>query len=289
MVWQKIDDGLRRHKKVVRIPRKTRLEVMGLWLFALNYSGDEGTNGILDESELEECLARPALVAQLVRVGLWHESGHDCAACEQPPADGVVIHDFLVYNPDAASSAEESEGKSVGGRYGNHVRWHEGRGKRIAGCDWCDSDNRSDTDRSTDRVGIASVSPGPVPGPDPQTDMTSDGQESHQSIARESDDPIEITMRERGITNLNRIRHTFGTLLDQEATDGEVVDLAGMVLDRSKGFVNNPEAYISAAVQSSRHEVAGYASEVQARSPRRLLAPHISPQLVALINERSVS
>lgn len=289
MVWQKIDDGFGIHRKVTRIPRKQRLEALGLWLLALNYSGRNGTNGLLEATDLEECLVRTPLMSELVRVGLWHKPGHECDDCEQPQVEGAVIHHFLVYNPDAASTAGEVEGKSQGGRYGNHVRWHETRGRRIAGCDWCESDIRSDTESlirsDTNRISIASSSPGPVPGPDPlETDMTNANRSSHEIPAREVDDPIEVAQRERNITNLGRIRRAFRGLIDDEASDGEVIDLAGMVLDRARGFVDNPEAYIETAALKSRDEIGVYAAEVRARSPRPFPA-HVSPQLVAVIRE----
>jgi hypothetical protein len=288
MVWQKIDDGFGIHRKVTRIPRKQRLEAVGLWLLGLNYSGRNGTDGVLEQVDLEECLAKVALVRQLVTATLWHEPGHECPDCVQPPPSGVVIHDFLVYNPDAASTVEETEGKSQGGKYGNHVRWHEKPGKRIAGCDWCESDIRSVTDRSTDRLGVASSSPGPVPDPD-LTDMTHLDPVSAELNARETaDDPLWGVIQSRGITNLGRIRRAFAGVLDADATDGEVIDLASVVLDEATGFVKYPEKFIETAMANSRSKIAGYAATVQENSPRRF-PPHIAPELVALITERATA
>lgn len=39
-------------------------------------------------------------VRDLVRTGRWHEAGHDCGRCPQPP-DGVQVHDWAVHNETA--------------------------------------------------------------------------------------------------------------------------------------------------------------------------------------------
>ena len=111
MVWQKTDDQFGVSKKVVRIPRARRFQVIGLWTLAGNYACRVLSDGVLEAHELDELGARKADIAELVRVGLWHENAHDCAKCVAVQVGTIVIHDFLVYNPSRAEveAAKEAE------------------------------------------------------------------------------------------------------------------------------------------------------------------------------------
>ena len=115
MGWQKIDDQFGVSQKVIRIPRKRRQQVVGLWVLAGNYSARALTDGRLEAHELEEIDARPADVAELVRVGLWHRHGTACASedCVPAPAGGVTIHDYLRYNPSRAEVEANREAERV--------------------------------------------------------------------------------------------------------------------------------------------------------------------------------
>jgi hypothetical protein len=99
MVWQRNDDQYGVSRKITRIPVTAlgvpiKLAAVGLDQLAKNYSCREMTGGILDAVELDSVLATPVLVDELVRVELWHRTGHDCEECVQPPPRGIVIHDF---------------------------------------------------------------------------------------------------------------------------------------------------------------------------------------------------
>lgn len=261
MVWQKIDDQFGVHKKVIRIPRKKRLEALGLWLLVLNYSGRQGTDGVVEEHELDECLGKPVVIDELVRVELWHGTGHACASCVQPPAGGVVIHDFLEYNPDAASTSGERESKSEGGRHGNHVRWHEQRGVIAEGCEWCHtrSDQRSGSDTGSGRIAIAEGSlrnpPGPVPGPDPLTDVTYPPASTPEVDARAtliSRDLVSILderaisqAAEVGINKLSETRTVLEHTVTQELTLMQTLEVCLGILAKATERVGNPPAYIA--------------------------------------------
>lgn len=241
MVWQRNDDQYGVSRKVTRIPRGDRLAAVGLDQLAKNYSVRALTDGVLDEVELVEVLATRKLIDTLVEVGLWHRDGHDCDRCVQPPHRGVVIHDFLEYNPSRqqVETLRESE----------RVRKASQRDKRR---------NPGGSDH-------------PVPVPVPRRDKAHPRQASNEGDGVDSaDDPTVAAAQSLGIKNLGRVRASLGDLLDSDATDGEVVDVAAAVLGRSRTFVNSPEAYIEKAVKKSRHEVSVYAYEAQAKSPRRL-------------------
>lgn len=283
MVWQKIDDGFGVHKKVIRIPRKKRLEAVGLWTLALNYSGRAGTDGILDLSELHECLARPAMVDELIRVDLWHGADHACETCAQPASGGVVIHDFLEYNPDAASSAGDLTARSEGGKHGNHIRWHESRGIVASGCEWCRiaSPGESHTRSHTDRLGVAGESPGPVPGPDPQTDdVTYLPGVSPDPAARASDISPELALliEERefiraeadklGLRDVPRARRLLeGVVGPMPADDSYVIELVRAIVVLALAPVTHADGYVRTTCENSPDEVRSQWATVQSSSP----------------------
>lgn len=255
MVWQRIDDQFGVSKKVIRIPKRQRHAVIGLWTLAANYSVRALTNGVLEQHELDELDARAGDIAELVRVGLWHREGESCESCAPAPAGGVVIHDFLVYNPDAASVAAGRESKSDGGRHGNHVRWHERQGRFVAGCEWCESHMRSDT-----RVVRESLRnpPGPVPSPSP--DVTDDG-DSRPPVtevdARVGDGDEEITpddLAAVGIRNLDRVRAALERVVGP-LSGSQAIDVTRAVILLANEPVRSVEAYVEAACVNSPAEV----------------------------------
>lgn len=293
MVWQKIDDQFGVHKKVIRIPRRKRLEAIGLWLLVLNYSGRQGTDGVLEEHEIEECLGKPLILDQLVRVHLWHRPGHECESCSQPPAGGIVIHDFLVYNPDAASTTGERESKSEGGRHGNHVRWHEQRGVVAAGCEWCtpsdirsvgESESDGITDSTTDRIVVASESPGPVPVPDPLTDVTYLPGVSSDPAARDGIDPqLAAIIGEReflaaeatrlGVRKLPEVRASLQAVVGPIVfNDSYILDLIRRIIELASEPVQNADAYVKSACVNSPDEVRAQWAAVLANAPKGLVA-----------------
>lgn len=266
MVWQRNDDQYGVSRKITRIPRTIRLAAVGLDQLAMNYSARSHTDGILDEHELEEVLAQPELIDALVKVERWHRAGHDCARCVQPAENSIVIHDFLVYNPDSGSVATETEQKSLGGRQGNHVRWHVQRGKRVAGCDWCAIGERSD-----DRVGtdVGSESPVPVPVPNYLNDINHPPNSGSVSDARDSESDQKMMGRLRrealveaqrlGIKNLSDVRDWLEQASGQALDMGQAVLLAADVLRRSKRDVDDADAYVIGACRKTPGRVAGYA------------------------------
>ena len=250
MVWQKIDDQFGVSRKVTRIPRKNRLAAIGLWELASNYAVRALTDGVLDDAELDEVMATPTLVAALVKVGLWHEAGHDCERCIEPPAGGIVIHDFLEYNPDASSVAAGRESQSEGGRHGNHVRWHTKRGVTDPSCEWC---------AIGDPIGnpIASVSlanpPGPVPVP--KTDMTNDFEVSHVGdVAQQWTDQEKSQARSAGIKNVDAVASALVGCCGP-MSNRAVVLLCQAICARARRTVTRVDGYVLTAAKSSPDDV----------------------------------
>jgi hypothetical protein len=145
MTWGKVDDKLHSSVKWRRATRTAR----GLWTTALSWCSDQENGGQVPADMLRHLDGTKADAASLVRVGLWETT-----------EDGYVFHDWDDHNPDAATSKATRAAKSKGGQFGNHERWHVKRRVKVDGCEFCESDNRSDTDRGSE----SGANP---PGPDP--------------------------------------------------------------------------------------------------------------------------
>lgn len=254
MVWQRVDDQFGVSKKVTRISPKQRLAAVGLWELASNYSARESTDGVLDAAELESVLATRPLVAELVRVELWHGPEHGCEHCVQPPKGGIVIHDFLEYNPDASSVAAARESKSDGGRLGNHVRWHVQRGLTDPRCDLC-----AIAEPIAPPIGKGSLRNPPVPGPvpDPDKDRT-DTPDSHTSgpvgnraSGTDEGDLEALCARQAGNLGVEftKVRTQLGIATGRLPSPTVVMRIIATVLERATPPVKSPTGVVVTAVK----------------------------------------
>lgn len=160
MAWFKVDDGLHDHRKTRRVrkthPRKRRdVAPFGLWVLAGSWAGDNGTGGFVPLEELQDWDDDAlALAERLVDAGLWW-------ATEVDGEEGYGFHDWDQMNP-----TDDPGDPRVSGAFGNHIRWHEKRGKVEPDCSFC-----SGVDRPDDRGDIGAISGGDITGnrsrPDP--------------------------------------------------------------------------------------------------------------------------
>lgn len=255
MVWQRVDDQFGVSKKVTRIPPKLRLAAVGLWELASNYSARESTDGVLDSAELESVLATRVLVAELVRVELWHGSDHECEHCVQPSPGGIVIHDFLEYNPDASSVAAARESKSDGGRLGNHVRWHVQRGVTDPRCDLCAIPHPIGTP-----IGKRSLRNPPVPGPVPdpdlgQTDMAdshTSGPVGNRASGTDEGDLGALCERQAAAlgVELGKVRTAVGKACGRFPGPTVLMRIVATVLERATPPVKSPTGVVLSSVRS---------------------------------------
>lgn len=270
MVWQKIDDQFGVSQKVIRIPRKRRQQVVGLWVLAANYAVRALTDGVLEEHELDELDAKDTDVAELVRVGLWHRHGDKCDSdddrCRPAPKGGVSIHDFLVYNPSRESVAAEREAKQQAGNEGNHQRWHVRRRITVEGCEFCESQTASHQRSQGDRSRESSANP-PVPSrpvPSPLTDMTNDPESSHVGdvVASRTDfgEEIAAEARRAGIDDLPAVLGIIEPIVGP-LNPRHGIELAQVILRRAKAPVLQPTAYIARACER-RDEVRSIAIDI---------------------------
>ena len=170
MTWLKVDDQWWRHRKTRKAlrshPTKRRdAGTAGLWALAGSWSNDGFVPlEVLDEWDDDA----PALARRLVEAGLWWETTQD-------GEEGFGFHDWEDHNP-----THEPRNASKSGSFGNHRRWHEGRGIVADDCPFCRGDDRGDIapddrgESQNDRGRIAPVPSRPDPTrPDPTTETPS--------------------------------------------------------------------------------------------------------------------
>jgi hypothetical protein len=171
MAWVLMDDKYAAHRKVVTLSDKA----FRLHTSAIFWCRNNGTDGFIADDELVhvcpqvKCPARYAVECRDRQ--LWHRADHSCPHPDCPPPrerPGWVLHDYLEYQPtkqeEEAAERKRQEGRSTGGKLGNHRRWHAGAtGRPNPDCPYCESvtdrPDRSVTDQypigPTDRYAIA--------------------------------------------------------------------------------------------------------------------------------------
>lgn len=133
--YVKVHDGLPDHPKIV----KAGGEAAWLYVCGLAYASRQLTDGVIpkplalrltDGSNLE------ANASALLRVGLWHESGHDCPKCPPAESDTYVIHDYVIHQRSASEvedlRAKRSAAGQKGGRRSGESRRGDSRGEANA-------------------------------------------------------------------------------------------------------------------------------------------------------------
>jgi hypothetical protein len=251
MSWLKLDDQLGVHRKVIKIQRRTRLECMGLWTLALSSAGRGLTDGILEDFELEEIGSKPPLVAELVRVELWHAAGHDCERCPQPPAGGIVIHDYLSLNPSKKQVEAKREAERV---------------RKVSQRD--NARKARETPKGQQGVSEHPVPSRPVPSPD-WTDYHPHPESSPDPNVRAIglDEDREITFDEHaahvaaglGVRDVGTVRDLIATASQTALSDLGALAVVEQVLrrrDRRLEPVRDVDAYVAGICRTNAHEIA---------------------------------
>jgi hypothetical protein len=115
MPWFKIDDKAHSHPKFLRAGNAA----LGLWLRCGSYSAQHITEGHVP-AVVAQLYGSAPQAAKLVKAGLWHEHGHDCPRCPDPPAGDYMIHDFLEDGRNTSRARHEAEKKKARDRQAKH-------------------------------------------------------------------------------------------------------------------------------------------------------------------------
>ncbi|MGM9473171.1 hypothetical protein ACS5PJ_14350 [Pseudarthrobacter sp. YS3] len=121
MTWFKMDDGFANSKPVLRIPRRYRLQAVGLWALAGTWSAKEETDGFIPEYVLEELCGTAGVANQLVQAGLWetvsgsseHPTSILSTSSSDPQLPGWVYRNWSKYQPTKAELEENREKERI--------------------------------------------------------------------------------------------------------------------------------------------------------------------------------
>lgn len=102
MPWFKIDDTAHAHPKMLRAGNAA----IGLWMRAGAYAAQHLTEGTVP-GVVAQLYGTAPQARKLIGAGLWHEHGHSCTRCPQPPTGDYVMHDYLTYNPSRAKVEDD--------------------------------------------------------------------------------------------------------------------------------------------------------------------------------------
>lgn len=107
MPWVRFDDQYPQRRKVESLSDPAfRLNTEAIFWCARNLTDGWVPEGDLSLAAPRRMKRRERFVAELVKQGLWHEPGHSCAKCVDPP-NGWVVHDYLDYQPSKAQVEAE--------------------------------------------------------------------------------------------------------------------------------------------------------------------------------------
>jgi hypothetical protein len=190
-----------------------------LWSTALSWCMDQLTDGRVPRGMLRALDGTPGDARSLVSVGLWETDG-----------DGWVFHDWLDYQPDAATIRATRAAKSSGGKEGNHRRWHAGRGVVVEDCEFCSSVDRSE-DRRGNRIGTESDPNPPRPTPSPRPISNSPKKAAAPFVTR-GNEPADVEPEH----SVNALLASAG--LAQHEHRGFLVDLKGNGARNTSSLIN---------------------------------------------------
>ncbi len=110
MIFAKVDVGLPRHHRFLRIPKGIRAESLGVWLTATCYTRDEQLDGFCPAEALD-AIASDAALSALIDVGLFKRSTRD-------GVEGFVVLKYAEHNETKAEiqSRMEADRKRKGKR-----------------------------------------------------------------------------------------------------------------------------------------------------------------------------
>lgn len=138
--YLKIDPNISDHPKILALSEaldEPRHVVIGRWILIQSWAAKYATDGIVSRYS-SKSLANACdwekdpqtLVLALISVGLCDEYpsiGTDIGTdLDSDSLPKITIHGWDEWYDDVASSRIELDGRSFGGRLGNHKRWHAG-------------------------------------------------------------------------------------------------------------------------------------------------------------------
>lgn len=116
--WVRLDSSIASHDKVLALlsdPSPKRWQAITSYMFALGWSGQQGTDGRIPTSALPFVHGNPACARLLVKYGLWDENG---------TGTGWIVRNWAVRQESVGITEERRKELSAAGKKANCIRWH---------------------------------------------------------------------------------------------------------------------------------------------------------------------
>ncbi|MEU7891722.1 hypothetical protein AB0B45_02530 [Nonomuraea sp. NPDC049152] len=237
MTWFKVDDGFHSHRKTL----VTKAAAIGLWTVAGSWSSANLTEGFIPDAVLPRLLpGAKRLAKDLVECGLWERVDN-----------GFTFHDWIDYNPTAEEVNADREAARERMRKLRARRRQDGPSSaETDGPRELEPPERSREHTANVRENFGRSSGGsseevrnpvpsrPVPVPSANT--------SSQS----SDGPYRVGQTDDDFDRLDEmITRLLGPLTAERITRDHAAWVRRTILDKGKGNVRNPQAYIRRTLQ----------------------------------------
>ena len=116
--WVRLDSSIASHDKVLALlsdPSNKRWQAIASYMFALGWSGQQGTDGRIPASALPFVHGNSTTARLLVKNGLWEEASSGM---------GWTIRNWSERQQAVALTEDARARLSAAGRKANCVRWH---------------------------------------------------------------------------------------------------------------------------------------------------------------------
>lgn len=122
-MWFKVSDDFHSHPKAMAAGPAA----VGLWALAGSWSSANAQGGFVPDYVLPRLSEdSTALARKLVAAGLWMKV-----------KNGYRFHEWDERNPSGHTAKALHADRKRASAIGNHKRWHEKRGVRDLGCEFC--------------------------------------------------------------------------------------------------------------------------------------------------------
>ena len=112
MAWVKISDDFSTHPKILAISHAAQVALIDSYCYAARHR----TDGHIPAAAISR-IAPPKLRDELITGGLWDRNGDG----------GIVIHDYLEYNPSKADLEARQSARKAAGSRGGQAKWAKER------------------------------------------------------------------------------------------------------------------------------------------------------------------
>lgn len=123
MPWFLVDDSAHSHPKIM----KATNAAVGLWMRCGSYVAQHLTDGVVP-GPVAEMYGTAPQIRKLLKVGLWHEHGHACPECPQPPTGDYYMHEYHKSNNPSRVEVEQRRAREAAKK--RDYRARAGRGSK---------------------------------------------------------------------------------------------------------------------------------------------------------------